>query len=54
MVAVKMERDCLRDGSEKEGEEVGLTGEGGSDVDERECIKGGNSIREDKDGRGNT
>ena len=35
VVAVKMEREFLREGSEKEGEEVGLIGEGGSDGDER-------------------
>ena len=30
VAAVKMERVCLRDGSENEGEVVGLEGEGGS------------------------
>ena len=34
VVTVKMDRDFLREGSEKEGEEVGLIGDGRSDGDQ--------------------
>ena len=33
VVAVKIERECLSEGSEKDGDEVGLIGEGESGVD---------------------
>ena len=53
VVAVKMERECLREGSEKEGKVVGLIGEGGCEGDIPWVIKGGNSTSEDNEGTGN-
>ena len=52
VVAVKMESDFLREGSKKDGDEVGLLEDGGSVKGVRGCERGGKSTREVNDGRG--
>ena len=52
VVAVKIERECLREGSEKEGEEVGLIGRGADGEEGPRVIKGGNSTSEEREGEG--
>ena len=47
-----MESDFFREGSVKDGEEVGLLEEGGSDGGVRGCGRGGKSTSEDNDGKG--
>ena len=47
---VKMERVCLRDGSESEGEVVGLEGEGGSVGVVARVPKGGKSVNDEREG----
>ena len=49
---MKIERECLREGSEKEGEVVGLIGRGGSGVEKPRITNGGNSTSEDNEGIG--
>ena len=52
VVAVKIERYCLSDGSENDGEVVGLIGEGVSGGDETRFPSGRNSTSEDSEGTG--
>ena len=50
VVAMKIERYCLSDGSENDGEVVGLIGEGVRGEDMTGVTNGGNSTSEDSEG----
>ena len=50
VVAEKIDREFWREGLEKEGEVVGLQGEGGSDGEEVVEGSGGKSTSEEKEG----
>ena len=52
--AVKMERVCLRDGSENDGVAVGLEGEGGRVGEVSRVSNGGKSANEEREGTGAT
>ena len=52
MVAVKIERECLREGSEKEGEVVGLIEEGWCEGDTPRVARGRKSTSEESEGTG--
>ena len=52
VVAVKIERDCLSEGSEKDGEVVGLIEEGERGGTVTRVSNGGNSTSEDSKGTG--
>ena len=50
--AVKMERVCLRDGSENDGDAVGLEGDGGRVGEVSRVSNGGKSANEEREGTG--
>ena len=52
VVAVKMERDCLSDGSENDGEVTGMIGEGERGEGMIRVTNGRNLANEDSEGTG--